>query len=193
MCTVWAALFLFLPLSVSVPLFHPPRLRRSLSSPNPPCPPTQLRFVCLSRSSSSLSVASRLPSLPRSTFHSSFPALSVSVFLPSPVPPFPPHSLPPSPPRSRGLLPPVLPFPLLSLRLLRALDFSPASFTVPRFFLSLVPASTVLLPRSPPALLPPPSSLLLLLLLQPGSSLPTLFPAPRALSFLPVPLSTCPP
>lgn len=123
MCTVWAALFLFLPLSVSVPLFHPPRLHRSPSSPNPRSPihPSP-RFVCLSRSSSSLNRASRLPSLPRRVrlvFLDSSRLRLPSLALPLPPPPGPS-------PRDA-----LVPFLLLSLRLSRGLDFSPASFTPP--------------------------------------------------------------
>jgi len=168
MCTVWAALFLFLPLSVSVPLFHPPRLRRSLSSPNPPCPPTQLRFVCLSRSSSSLSVASRPPSLPRSAFRSSFPTLSVSVY-PPPVLPFPPHSPPPAtaasaPPRSLSLV--------ISSSSARSRFFSrsfhrPPIFPLPRACVcrppppsaSPSPSDPAPLPGSPRSIFPPRAAL----------------------------------
>lgn len=153
MCTVWAALFLFLSLSVSVPAFPP-------------------------SSSSSFAFFLYLPL----TLASSLSASSL-FFLPRVVPPVFPD--PPSVPFS--VSPPFplsfshthththtfpvslrlslshrcrIPFLSLSLRLSRALDFSPASFTVPRFFLSLVsvyhPSSARPLP--PPApLLPPPS------------------------------------
>lgn len=138
MCTVWAALFLFLSLSVSVPAF-PPSSSSSFAF-----------FLYLPLTLASSLSLGFVPFLspPRS---SRLSRPSVFVCPPPPLSPLVSLRLPLSHHRR-------VPFLSLSLRLSRALDFSPASFTVPRFFLSLVsvyhPPSVRPLP--PPASLPPP-------------------------------------
>lgn len=161
MCTVWAALFLFLSLSVSVPLF-----------------PTFLLLLVfvvrlLSLSPSLLHFVSQRPfSFSPASFRPSFPILRLCSSLSLSLAFSPSLPLPPGPlrlPLSHALR---VPFLSLSLRLSRALDFSPASFTVPRFFLSLVSV------YHPSSVRPPPPAPL---------SAPTSFPFPLSFSRPPCP------
>lgn len=150
MCTVWAALFLFLSFFRFGPAF-------STSLKPPPV------VLPLHTSSSSLSASSSPPLL------SSTPALRLSAaslfFLPRRPPTPLTRCLSPSRFLSRApTLRHSLPFPLahrvsflsLSLRLSRALDFSPASFTVPRSLLSLVSIRRPLSTHHPRAAAPRP-------------------------------------
>lgn len=120
MCTVWAALFLFLS-----PFSFRYRFAALLRTPSPHTHPSLLSICPFPRLSTAFPFSSLPPTLQR------LPPASLRSFFPDS-------------PSSSVLLPPAASLFSCYLFVFRALDFSPASFTVPpfppsRFFLSLMP------------------------------------------------------